>query len=547
MGRKLDYGLGHPAFLEYTRFIAEHPVYQAMPDVYKDDGSIQWEAPSNRKSGRYKDTNQKRRGWWHRKAIEVGIAPDSHEWLSRTAKLIHPTQEKPCKKCGRILSIRYVYPNLLLIRRLRKLPYIDEDFALNPLEHISELVSRLVERFGDRVFKDLPQILGIKEVNIPPLEPRLDTWLRWIEERYIPLEPKILSPGAMSNAPDRFDGFHSLNRCHRELTDPGRSKQNLQSYTTDRRVFEYWVDGDWVAADRLMGLVRSAREMKAIDCLNGHPGPCSADHIGPISLGFAHRPEFQLLCRACNSAKNNRLMYSDVVRLRDAEQEGEQVITWHTQALWDLRKDDVVDPETALRLSKLLRDHRHNVMYILDRIARAGHRMFLATLLNLEHADRDVEFVNLRVENHLTRFDRINYTSRTTRYALEQKARRFRVAFTALPDYVAKENRNIFLISNKPIEAQITLALRILERSSDEIKSLDYEIAAVLASEAIWSEERLQGLVSCLTAENISQDFEAARRLLERAMVMIAKKLSSMWEDVRYVRAIAEASPTDSA
>ncbi|WP_250551869.1 hypothetical protein, partial [Escherichia coli] len=29
------------------------------------------------------------------------------------------------------------------------------------------------------------------------------------------------------------------------------------SYVTDRRVFEYWVDGDWVAADRLMGQVRT--------------------------------------------------------------------------------------------------------------------------------------------------------------------------------------------------------------------------------------------------------------------------------------------------
>ncbi|HFL9475791.1 TPA: Alw26I/Eco31I/Esp3I family type II restriction endonuclease, partial [Escherichia coli] len=61
----------------------------------------------------------------------------------------------------------------------------------------------------------------------------------------------------MANPPDRFDGFHSFNRCCRSIADKGRTKENLKSYVTDRRVFEYWVDGDWVAADRLMGQVRT--------------------------------------------------------------------------------------------------------------------------------------------------------------------------------------------------------------------------------------------------------------------------------------------------
>jgi Alw26I/Eco31I/Esp3I family type II restriction endonuclease len=548
MGRKLDYGQGHPDFIEYTRFIAEHPNYEGMPDVYKDDGSIQWEAPSNRKSGKYKDTHQKRRDWWHRKAIEVGIDPDSSQWISRTAKLIHPTKRKPCKQCGRLLDIRYAYPTQRLLNRVMALDYVDENFPLDPLEHILELVARLVERYRERVFGNLPKVFAAGGIDIPELPAELDAWARWIEEGYLPREPKgILSPGAMSNAPDRFDGFHSLNLCHRGEVDPGRSKENLQSYTTDRRVFEYWVDGDWVAADRLMGLVRSAREMQAIDCLNGHPGPCSADHIGPISLGFAHRPEFQLLCRACNSAKNNRLMYSDVMRLRDAEREGESVASWHTKALWDLRKNDVVGTETALRLSKLLRDHRHNVMYILDRIAGAGHRTFLATLLNLEYSDRDVEFVNLRVENHLTRFDRMDNTPRTTKYALEQKARRFRVAFTALPDYVAKENRNAFLISTERIEVEISEALRIMDESPAEIKRLDREIADVLASEEIWSEERLQKLVSRIPAGTVPRNFVATRRSLEKVMRLIAEQLSSMWGHERYVRAVGDDLPADSA
>ena len=44
---------------------------------------------------------------------------------------------------------------------------------------------------------------------------------------------KVLGPGAMSNFPDRFDGFHSYNRCCRSTEDTGRSVENLKSYTKD--------------------------------------------------------------------------------------------------------------------------------------------------------------------------------------------------------------------------------------------------------------------------------------------------------------------------
>ena len=176
----------------------------------------------------------------------------------------------------------------------------------------------------------------------------------------------------MSNAPDRFDGFHSFNLCCRSKADTGRHKKNLAGYVTDRRVFEYWADGDWIAADRLMGALR--RDFREERCLNDHPGPCQADHIGPISLGFDHRPHFQLLCGACNSAKNNRMSYSDVDWLRNRETKGEDVISWHSRRAWDLCKNKVVNNENAQRLSKLLRDSRHSYMHALATIAQSGDR-----------------------------------------------------------------------------------------------------------------------------------------------------------------------------
>jgi Alw26I/Eco31I/Esp3I family type II restriction endonuclease len=540
MAKKPDYGRGPQAFLEYVHFIVEHPNYAGMPDVYMDNGNIQWEAPSNRKSGKHKDTHHRRRDWWREKAIEVGIDPNALHWISRTAKFIHPTKKKPCKNCGRVMDIRYAYPSATLLRRIERLDFIDESFPVDPLEQLTSLVTRLVEQFGDRVFTALPGLLGTSSVIVPALAPELEKWLAWIEEKYLPQEPSTLSPGAMSNAPDRLDGFHSFNLCCRSKTDPGRSRENLQSYTTDRRVFEYWVEGDWVAADRLMGLIRSDKHLKEEACVNGHAGPCAADHIGPISLGFVHRPEFQLLCRMCNSAKNNRMSVRDVRHLMAAESRGEQVASWYCKTLWDRRKVSVVDEETALRLSKLLRDNRHTMMRVLERIAEAGHFTFLATFLGLDCAKHDVVFANLRVEDHLTRFDEMVHSDRTTKYAVEQQARRLRVAFDALRDYFGKQNRNAFVISNNEIELSIRKAICELDAASDSVKRVDEELKAVVSAEVASDDQLREVAAKVPNTQDEPARFRQARTALQKAMDLVAEELSALWDDERYVRAVLE-------
>ena len=50
-----------PDFIRYMEFIANHETYRGMPDAFKEENKIQWEAPSNRSSGKYKDTHHKRR------------------------------------------------------------------------------------------------------------------------------------------------------------------------------------------------------------------------------------------------------------------------------------------------------------------------------------------------------------------------------------------------------------------------------------------------------------------------------------------------------
>jgi hypothetical protein len=92
----------------------------------------------------------------------------------------------------------------------------------------------------------------------------------------------------MSNAPDRLDGFHSYNLCCRGKQDTGRAADNLKTYGVDRRAFEHWCEGDWSAANALMN---SVTEGTCARC--GAFGQLTADHVGPISLGFLHSPRFE--------------------------------------------------------------------------------------------------------------------------------------------------------------------------------------------------------------------------------------------------------------
>src|SRR3569623_1240296 len=123
-------------FVKYMKFIVLHPNYAGMPDAVKDDGKIQWEAPSNRGGGQYKDTHHRRRDWWRAKAAEIGIDDRKDKWISRTAKAIHPCGEKPCKRCGRVLRIAYVYPSATLVRRC--IAEFGNALGPEPLEAIGE-------------------------------------------------------------------------------------------------------------------------------------------------------------------------------------------------------------------------------------------------------------------------------------------------------------------------------------------------------------------------------------------------------------------------
>ena len=535
-------------FLQYEEEIVNDPVYAGMPDLRHDDGTIQWEAPSNRGSGVFQFSHDKRYQWWINKASEVGINTSEDKWISKVAKKIHPTKLHPCKVCGRIMDIRYCYLSANFMKRVKKLPFYDEQVDMDEITHITDFIASFTDTYGDKAYDALPELLKCSQVkSIPTLPHDLSSWTDWINSEYIPKEPSMLGPGAMSNAPDRLDGFHTYDRCCRPTADKGRSKENLSSYSTDRRAFENWSDGNWIQANKLMGYINSNSELKKQQCANHstgsfHPRPCSADHIGPISLGFSHRPEFQLLCKPCNSAKNNRMYYSDVQHLISVEEGGSTVTTWYAAPIWQRCKQKVYDKESALKLSRIMRDNRNIAMMLLADFVKHDEFLFLLTLLNLNYADYDYEIdpTTLNVNNQIVTVEFISKPS-TLRYVNIQKIRKIRVAFSSLIDYANKENRNGFMYTNDEIEHLKQQAFSTLSSVNTFLSNKNKDLKSAISNEATTDTDLEIFLQNIDYTELLDvPQFKEVKNLLVKIMSIVADTLSSKWDDSRYSRDIDE-------
>ena len=535
-------------FLQYEEEIVNDPVYADMLDLRHDDGTIQWEAPSNRGSGVFQFSHDKRYQWWINKASEVGINTSEDKWISKVAKKIHPTKLHPCKVCGRIMDIRYCYLSANFMKRVKKLPFYDEQVDMDEITHITDFIASFTDTYGDKAYDALPELLKCSQVkSIPTLPHDLSSWTDWINSEYIPKEPSMLGPGAMSNAPDRLDGFHTYDRCCRPTADKGRSKENLASYSTDRRAFENWSDGNWIQANKLMGYINSNSELKKQQCANHstgsfHPRPCSADHIGPISLGFSHRPEFQLLCKPCNSAKNNRMYYSDVQHLISVEEGGSTVTTWYAAPIWQRCKQKVYDKESALKLSRIMRDNRNIAMMLLADFVKHDEFLFLLTLLNLNYADYDYEIdpATLNVNNQIVTVQFISKPS-TLRYVNIQKIRKIRVAFSSLIDYANKENRNGFMYTNDEIEHLKQQAFSTLSSVNTFLSNKNKDLKSAISNEATTDTDLEIFLQNIDYTELLDvPQFKDVKNLLVIIMSIVADALSSKWDDSRYSRDIDE-------
>lgn len=455
-------------FLEYAYFIAEHPNYEGMPHAVDDDGRVMWNAPSNRKKGsRFWDLHEQRREWWRQKAQEVGIdSKRTEDWISKTAKTIHPTGEKVCQTCGQARDIRYVYLNGHSITKFNKRLPESEKIEKADLLTIFDAVDHLVDKLGEEGFELLEgcfdELSGLRSGD----EDLEDAWeVGELKERYEQAleeiiqeqEPHWTSPGAMANPPDRLDGFHSYAICCRKTEDTGRHTKNMQMYSADRRAYEQWADGNWAAANKLMnsvgeGWCPGCEDTKSL----------TADHIGPLSIGFKHMPLFQPLCKSCNSGRNRYWSPADIEKLIQYEDEGHEVASRHIQQLWNSCKHDVDTEKDARILSNQLRANQHHYLLGLEEIRQQGYYDVLMCFLHPEHSKHTYSFEGLNPAT--IEYDRLVEEDRAETFADSRGARMVRIAMDSLPDYASKTNRDVSEISTAETEQAWTEVVSSLGR-----------------------------------------------------------------------------------
>nr|MDA8233867.1 hypothetical protein [Clostridia bacterium] len=207
----------------------------------------------------------------------------------------------------------------------------------------------------------------------------------------------------------------------------GRSRENLKSYTKDRRAYEYWSDGNIHAANMFMGS----------SFFNGS----SADHIGPISLGFIHDPRYlRRMTSSDNFTKRDRLQVEDVKEIITVEQTtGICSISWYSAMVWEHIKNNYsAYPElVGTRYRDILKQNMANfmfiLMHILENTSGEGEKFLLQTLIEPKY-----EFFL-----HTYKFDElgqiIKETPRHFTERINNEIERFkRIAFESVFDYNSK-------------------------------------------------------------------------------------------------------------
>ncbi|MBR2989568.1 hypothetical protein IKF40_01370 [Candidatus Saccharibacteria bacterium] len=191
----------HPNFIKYTEFIAAHPNYKGLPIERGLDGSLNWVVANKTSTIR-----QGRIKWCENKARELGFKIEPGVY-AKVMRKIHPTGEKVCQVCGKKMSIFYHYPTVHLINKLEK----KFGIRFSNTTHISEIWDELLDS-GNKESDLTEFFLGCAGVD-KTLSGKTDkkSVIETLEDISRNSGKAILSPGAMSNFPDRFDGFHTYN------------------------------------------------------------------------------------------------------------------------------------------------------------------------------------------------------------------------------------------------------------------------------------------------------------------------------------------------
>lgn len=440
---KVDY---HPKFDEYVEMIVAHPNYKGLYYERNKDGRVGWVVTGKSLKG------QKRQAWWDAKCKELNV-PIQKGCYAKVARMIHPTGKHVCQCCGKERSIFYEYPTKNTVVALNRILgiCIDKD---SDEERVQLTIRQLIEKY---CLKDSQMYALALYFNLPRPKNVKDL-IDMIYKELVEKDSSKFSPGVMCNPPDRFNGFHSYALCCRTKNDTGRRTENMQTYSQDRRAYEDWSDGNYNLANRLMGEFHKQPPMECPNC--GKIKQMSADHIGPISLGFCHSRHFTPLCKSCNSAKNNRFTKSDVDELIALENKGAQVVSWHSKYIWDIVKTQIDNDIDAKKASSIMAKCHQNILNILALIHKKTGKEFLMRYLHPEYSMMDYRFENFDLR-HLDKMIVIA-NPLDSKNKRKNQERYVRIAFESLDDFLAKDNRkNYFLIEETSQELNpIVFAIR---------------------------------------------------------------------------------------
>lgn len=410
----------HPHFIKYMEMIVNHPNYRGLRIEKKSDGSYSWIATAK------SETGKARIAWCENKAKELGF-PIQPGVYADVMLAIHPTKWKVCQTCGRKMSLYYHYPNANFLNALNKTfnsEYTDCD-------HISDIWDDLVSH-GVSESRIAAFLVNKGDLSIDPRTSSKEEIIDALEYACRKGNKKCLGPGAMSNFPDRYDGFHTYNRCCRSSEDKGRSKENLKSYTKDRRAYEYWSDGNIHAANQFMGS----------QFFNG----TSADHIGPVSLGFVHDPRYlQPMTSSDNSTKRDRLQLIDIEKVIETEKRtGIYPMSWYSKLIWEhirenyLNNTEKIQNEYRYALKQNMANFMYILWYILEYAPNNGEQFLVNAFLkpNFKYFEYSYSF------NQSGEILSITPRHFTDRNANEME-RYCRIAIEAVYDFNDKENRQL--------------------------------------------------------------------------------------------------------
>ena len=428
-----QYGRGkfeaHENYISYMNGIVNHKNFADMPNAVSD-GKINWQVSSGKNTSFYK-YYLARWQWWSNKADELGLsgAGNDNERFTIAARKINPTGYRACRLCGKDFNIGYFYLNDRLFKNFSKIMPQGQFFKWQPIDYaileikkhlsIAELNTLFLKLFQNRA--SFFELYGVSKKAF---------------ERSSHINSKAwLTPGYMGNPPDRLDGFHDYHFECRKKHDPGRFDENMRSYNHDRRSFEFWAQGNWMAADVLYN---SAGIGQCVDCPpEAAPVKISPDHIGPISCGFKQISYYKPLCARHNSSKNRRFTKIDIELLIDYEiQNSVSIASRQIQAHWDLHKKNIKNDNEAKEFSNSLRSIQDAYFRILYDLWTDGHIRFLCSLLSPEHAFDNVIFHE--IEPSTLQFTSVSISKKITPNRQSLFVRSIRIGFESLIEYVSK-------------------------------------------------------------------------------------------------------------